>query len=120
MIGWINTKRSHDFMHTKHYHTFFILAVFVAAFVFASHTARQYEPIIKMVIQSAGVWAPIGFVVLTAVFVVFVIPLDIVFLIPVGVSVWGAIPVALMSITGLGNWCGICFLHSSSLRQYYS
>ncbi len=87
-------------MHTKYYHTFFILAVFVAAFVFASHTARQYEPIIKMVIQSAGVWAPIGFVVLTAVFVVFVIPLDIVFLIPVGVSVWGAIPVALMSITG--------------------
>ncbi len=80
--------------------TLLMLLVFVVAFVFASFVANKYEYIINEVIHGAGIYAPIGFVVLTALFVVFIIPLDIVFLIPVGVSVWGAIPTALMSITG--------------------
>lgn len=96
-------------MYIKYHRTIFIFTAFVATFVLASHFARQYEPLIKIIVESTGVWAPIGFVVLTAMFVVFVIPLDIVFLIPVGISVWGALPVALMSITGWVTGAAVAF-----------
>lgn len=96
-------------MFEKYRNTFILLVVFVTAFVFASHFARLYEPVIRNIVHGTGVYGPVIFIILTALFVVFVIPLDIVFLIPVGVSVWGAVPVALMSITGWVIGAGIAF-----------
>lgn len=87
-------------MFGKYTKTLSILLLFVAAFVAASFLANKYEYVISELVHSAGIYAPIGFVVLTALFVIFVIPLDVVFLIPIGVSVWGPVPTALMSITG--------------------
>ena len=93
----------------KYRNTFLLLFAFVAVFIFASYVARKFEPIIRITLHGAGVFGPLGFIVLTALFVVFVIPLDIVFLIPIGVLVWGAPYTALMSIAGWTIGAGIAF-----------
>lgn len=76
------------------------LAVLAAVFITVSYIARANETLLAGVIQGGSVLSSIGFTLLTAIFVIFVIPLDIVFLIPLGALVWGPIPTALMSITG--------------------
>jgi uncharacterized membrane protein YdjX (TVP38/TMEM64 family) len=76
------------------------LGVLVTTFVAVSHIARTNEAILASIVHGGNVSSVIGFILLTALFVVFVIPLDIVFLIPLGALVWGPVPTALMSITG--------------------
>ena len=76
------------------------LIVFAIVFLVVSYLAQRYHSELALLIQSGNVLSIIGFILLTAIFVVFVIPLDIVFLIPIGTSVFGPIPTALMSIMG--------------------
>ena len=77
-----------------------MLVLFVFVFVGASYLAHAHKAQLARIVQTGGVVGIGGFILLTSGFVVFVIPLDIVFLIPVGVAVWGPIPTAFMSITG--------------------
>lgn len=79
---------------------FLALATFATIFVVMSVLANTYKLEIASVVHTGYGLGEIIFITLTALFVVFIIPLDIVFLIPVGVSLWGPIPTALMSISG--------------------
>lgn len=76
------------------------LIVIALLFVAASFLAHHFQYFLASLVESGGIASVAGFIVLTAIFVVFVIPLDIVFLIPLGAAVWGAVPTALMSIAG--------------------
>lgn len=76
------------------------LVVLAVVFLVVSYFAQRYHAELALIVRSGGALGIIGFILLTAIFVVFVIPLDIVFLIPIGASVFGPIPTALMSITG--------------------
>lgn len=88
-------------MFNKVFFTRFIaLAALASVFVIVSIFAHTYKIEIANVVHTGYGLGEIGFIALTALFVVFVIPLDIVFLIPIGVTLWGPIPTALMSITG--------------------
>lgn len=77
-----------------------IIGIMAVTFVVVSYVARANEPVLAAIVQDGNVTSIIGFILLTALFVVFVIPLDIVFLIPLGALVWGPVPTALMSIMG--------------------
>ena len=92
-----------------------MFASFGAAFLIVSALAHQYEAPISDLVHSGGFFSVTGFIALTAIFVIFVIPLDIVFLIPIGASVWGPIPTALMSITGWTIGSAIAFLIARKL-----
>ncbi len=85
------------------------LGVLAAIFVGVSYLAHTYQTWLADLVYAGGIVGAIGFIALTAVFVVFVIPLDLVFLIPIGAVVWGPIPTALMSITGWTLGSGIAF-----------
>lgn len=71
-----------------------------AAFVFVSYFVRGHEEIIRLLLAGGGAFGAVLFVVFTAVFVIFIIPLDLVLLIPLGVHLWGPLPTAFLSITG--------------------
>lgn len=77
-----------------------VIGIMATTFVAVSYIARINEPVLTTIVQNGNITGVIGFILLTALFVVFVIPLDIVFLIPLGALVWGPVPTALMSITG--------------------
>ncbi len=79
-----------------------ILSIFFLAILFiaASFFAHQYKGELGAVVGSGGSAGIFGYMLLTAIFVVFVIPLDIAFLIPLGAEVWGPVPTALISIAG--------------------
>ena len=77
--------------------SFIALAV---VFIVASILAQEYKAEISAVVMGGGALGVIGFIFLTALFVIFVIPLDIAVLIPVGAVVFGPVPTALMSIAG--------------------
>jgi len=85
------------------------LVAFAAAFVGVSYLAHLYEPEIAAIVNGGGAAGVVGFVVLTAVFVIFVIPLDLVFLVPLGAVVWGPVPTALMSIAGWTLGAAVAF-----------
>jgi uncharacterized membrane protein YdjX (TVP38/TMEM64 family) len=85
------------------------LVVFGLAFVVVSFLAQHYKGQLADIVESGGIVSVGGFVLLTAIFVVFIIPLDIAFLIPIGASLWGPIPTALMSITGWALGASIAF-----------
>lgn len=72
----------------------------IAVFVFASHVALMNKALISTVVLKGGWWAGALFVLISATFIVFVIPLDIAFLIPIGVQAWGPLTTGLLSITG--------------------
>ena len=76
------------------------LGILATTFVAVSYIARANEAALVSIVHGGNVSSVIGFILLTALFVVFVIPLDIVFLIPLGALVWGPVPTAIMSITG--------------------
>lgn len=87
----------------KNKKVFMELAAFAAlaiVFVLVSVFARAHKTQITNLIHIGGGIGEISFIILTALFVVFIIPLDIVLLIPIGAAVWGPIPTALMSIAG--------------------
>ena len=76
------------------------LAALAALFVAVSYFAHANAPLLSSLIREGNGIGETSFIALTALFVVFVIPLDIVFLIPIGAVVWGPTSTALMSITG--------------------
>ncbi len=82
---------------------------FATVFVLISYFARTNEATLTAIVHSGGVFGIIGFITLTAIFVIFVIPLDVVFLIPLGSAVWGVVPTALMSIAGWTIGSAIAF-----------
>lgn len=82
---------------------------FVVVFLIVSMLTRHYHEALGMVLQQGGIFGIILFTLLTAVFVVFVIPLDIVFLIPLGAVVWGPLATAGMSIAGWVLGAAIAF-----------
>ena len=85
------------------------LVVFGLVFVAVSFLAQHYKGELADIVESGGIVSVGGFVLLTAIFVVFIIPLDIAFLIPIGANLWGPIPTALMSITGWALGASIAF-----------
>jgi uncharacterized membrane protein YdjX (TVP38/TMEM64 family) len=76
------------------------LAGLAALFVAVSYSAHVNEPLLTALVRGGGGIGEASFIALTALFVIFVIPLDIVLLIPIGAVVWGPVPTALMSIAG--------------------
>lgn len=86
------------------------LALLALVFVAVSFTAQHYKVGLASIIQSGNVIGPAGFILLTAVFVVFIIPLDIAFLMPIGTTVWGPIPTAFMSIAGWTIGASVAFV----------
>jgi len=74
------------------------LIVFGLVFVAVSFLAQHYKGPQADIVESGGIVSVAGFILLTAIFVVFIIPLDIAFLIPIGANLWGPVPTALMSI----------------------
>ena len=77
--------------------SFLVLAII---FVAVSFFASQHKDQLAGVVGAGGILGIFGFIILTAIFVIFVIPLDIAFLIPLGAHIWGPIPTAGMSIAG--------------------
>lgn len=72
----------------------------LVGFVAVSLLAHAFQGVVGEVVRAGGVWGIAGFIVLTAIFVVFLIPLDISLLIPIAATVWGPNATALMSIAG--------------------
>lgn len=85
------------------------LALLALLFVMVSFSAQHFKAEIMSIIRSGGVIGPATFILLTAIFVVFIIPLDIAFLIPIAAAIWGPVPTALMSITGWTLGAAIAF-----------
>lgn len=79
-------------------------------FIVVSYVVREYQSDIGLLFGNQNALSIALFVLLTILFVVFVIPLDIVFLVPLGVSLWGPVPTALLMITGWTLGAGIAFL----------
>lgn len=79
--------------------------VFVAASVFA----EQHRDVISTLVTQGGLFGIVAYILLTALFVVFVIPLDIAILIPIGAVAWGPVPTAVMSIVGWTIGAAIAF-----------
>src|SRR6185437_3073449 len=61
---------------------------------------RGHEDVIRILLAGGGALGAALFVAFTAVFVIFIIPLDLVFLIPLGVHLWVPLPTAFLSIAG--------------------
>ncbi len=80
-----------------------------ALFVMVSYGMREYQQYIGLLLASGSAFGIATFILLTALFVVFIIPLDIVFLIPLGVVLWGPLLTAFMSIAGWSLGAGIAF-----------
>lgn len=78
-------------------------------FVIVSYGMREHQQYIGLLLANNNAFGATIFILLTALFVVFIIPLDIVFLIPLGVLLWGPLLTALMSITGWSLGAGIAF-----------
>jgi uncharacterized membrane protein YdjX (TVP38/TMEM64 family) len=81
----------------------------LAGFVGVSLLAHAFQDILGEVVRAGGVWGIAAFIVLTAIFVVFLIPLDISLLIPLAAAVWGANATALMSVAGWTLGSSIAF-----------
>jgi uncharacterized membrane protein YdjX (TVP38/TMEM64 family) len=84
--------------------------LFAIAFIAVSFGIREYQSEIGILLNESDLWSIPLFIVLTVVFVVFVIPLDIVFLIPLGVSLWGPVPTGFLMISGWTIGAGLAFL----------
>ena len=85
------------------------LILLAIVFVAVSYLAHRYEPFISALVTNDGALSVVFFILLTATFVIFVIPLDIAFLIPIGAQVWGPLPTAYMSIVGWTIGASVAF-----------
>jgi uncharacterized membrane protein YdjX (TVP38/TMEM64 family) len=72
----------------------------VACFIGVSVLAHAHEAALSKIVGAGGAWGIAGFIVLTAAFTVFLIPLDVSILIPISATVWGPNATALMSTAG--------------------
>lgn len=89
-----------------------IVVMFVllaALFVIVSITASLYQNVLASLVREGGVTGVVAFIVLTTIFLVFLIPLDISVLIPLAAHAWGPLATALMSIVGWTIGSGIAF-----------
>lgn len=91
-----------------------VLAVGVL-FIVASLLAHTYRDALSSVVGIGGVGGMAAYVVLTMCFEIFLIPLDLVLLVPLGAVLYGPIPTALMSIAGWTIGASISF---TLARQY--
>ena len=85
------------------------LALAVAAFLVVSVVAERNRAVLAALVAHGGAAGIIAFVLLTALFVVFVIPLDLVLLVPLGTAAWGPVMTAFMSIFGWTLGAAIAF-----------
>jgi uncharacterized membrane protein YdjX (TVP38/TMEM64 family) len=77
-----------------------VCAAVLAAFVGVSVFAHAHQGALKEAVHVGGVWGIAAFIVLTAIFVVFLLPLDVSVLIPLAAVVWGPVGTAIMSVAG--------------------
>jgi len=82
----------------------------LAAFVGVSLLAHAHEDALKATVSVGDEWGIAAFVVLTAFFVIFLIPLDVSVLIPLAAVIWGPNATALMSVAGWTLGSSIAFL----------
>lgn len=85
------------------------LTVFLAIFMGVSYAAREYADALTVMLGGGGGTSMIFFIFLTIVFVVFVIPLDLALLIPLGVGIWGPLITALLIISGWTLGASVAF-----------
>jgi uncharacterized membrane protein YdjX (TVP38/TMEM64 family) len=62
------------------------------------------------VVHGGGGWGIAAFIVLTAIFVIFLIPLDVSVLVPLAAAAWGPNATAFMSVTGWTVGSSIAFI----------
>ena len=86
-----------------------VLAALAAVFVAMSVVASLYQGTLTSLVREGGVAGVVAYIVLTTVFLVFMIPLDISVLIPVAAHAWGPFATALMSVTGWTIGSAIAF-----------
>lgn len=86
------------------------LGAFALLFLAVSFLAERYHAELAFIVREGGALGIVGFILLTAIFVVFVIPLDIALLIPIGAVVFGPAPTAVMSITGWTLGAAVAFI----------
>lgn len=77
-----------------------ILLVLAAIFVGASLGAKHYQGLLTQIVQAGGAFGVIAYILFTAVFTIFLIPLDVSVLIPLATHAWGPLSTALMSVAG--------------------
>lgn len=70
------------------------------AFAVASYLTQTHKALLAAALGAGGAVGPVAFVLITALLVVAIIPLDLVFLVPLGIALWGPAATALLSITG--------------------
>ncbi|OYV27280.1 MAG: hypothetical protein B7W98_02095 [Parcubacteria group bacterium 20-58-5] len=85
------------------------LVLLALAFIGVSIFADVHRAALASVIAQGSVFGVAAYVLLTALFVVFIIPLDLVLLIPIGVVVWGPVWTALLSILGWTLGAAVAF-----------
>lgn len=85
------------------------ILIIVALFVAVSYLAQTRQEALASAVGESGVFGFALYVLLMAAFVVFVIPLELVLLVPLGAALWGAVPTALLSIAGWTLGAGIAF-----------
>ncbi len=106
---WSKSWDAYTMTSNSRYKQIGSLVALALVFLIVSYFARQYSDTLAVIVRSGGVLGMLGFVLLTALFVIFVIPLDIAFLIPIGSVVFGPVPTALMSITGWALGAAVAF-----------
>lgn len=99
----------HPFIMSPLTRNILALALLGGMFVLVSYATAVYKPQLEVFVEIGGWWGMLGYILLTIVSVVFVLPLDIPFLIPLGAHLYGAPTTALMSITGWTIGYGIAF-----------
>ncbi|HUY62391.1 MAG TPA: VTT domain-containing protein [Candidatus Paceibacterota bacterium] len=86
------------------------LLLLAITFIAVSVLAERYHAALATLVTQGGILGVAAYILLTAVFVIFIIPLDIALLIPIGAVAWGPLPTALMSIAGWTLGAAIAFL----------
>ena len=90
--------------------TLALVAVLGIVFVVVSVLASAYSVVLTSFVHAGGVAGMVAYVVLTAVFVVLMVPLDISVLMPIAVHVWGPVATALLSVVGWTSGSSFAFL----------
>ena len=90
--------------------TLLTVALVLCIFGTVSVLATQHQVWLSSYIVRGGTISLLSFTLLTALFVVFVIPLDLVFLIPIGTAVFGPTITAALTICGWTLGAAIAFM----------
>ena len=85
------------------------LAAFAGVFMAVSAGAQKYEDALAGLVHAGGGVGVLAFIVLSAAFTVFIVPLDAPVLIPLAVAAWGPLAAALMTVVGWTLGSAIAF-----------